>query len=233
MEDRHQHLLLKLRRGGMALAFALLAVMAPQAWAQSDAVAADADKGADAGDVGIIPRVDRRVVKISDISSQDFEFGVSGGALSVQDFGTHGLLVGSATYHVTEDFFVEARYGTSKAGLTTYEELSGGPSLLTDAQRQVTFYDLSLGLNLFPGEAFVLNKRAFNSSFYLIGGLGATRFAGNDAFTVNAGAGYRLVLTSYLTANVQVRDHIFNTEITGTRKTTNNIEVSAGLAIFF
>lgn len=230
MESRPQHLLLTMCKSVLALVLAFSLGLAPCAWAEADATGAG---GSNAQGVGIIPTVDRRVVKISSISSQDFEFGLSAGMLSVQDFGTHGLVVGSLTYHVTEDFFVEARYGRSKAGLTSFEQLSGGPGLLTDAQRQISFYGLSLGANLLPGEAFIGGRHAFNSSFFLIGGLGATRFAGNDAFTVNVGAGYKLVANDFLAVKFQVRDHIFNTEITGTRKITNNIEVSAGLSVYF
>lgn len=204
----------------------LLASWGMPAWAEPETAS-------DNPDTGIIPKLPRHKVDIAKVSSQDLELGISGGALSVEDFGTRGLLVASLTYHVTEDFFVEARYGRSKAGLSSFERLSGSASLLTDSARNIGFYDLSVGANVFPGEAFIWNKRAFNSSLYLIGGIGSTRFAGNQAFTVNAGAGYRLVVADFMAVNLEVRDHMFNTEITGTRKTTNNIEVSTGLSIFF
>ena len=226
MEDRLQYFLLTARATVTALAIVMLTAMAVPARADD---AADAE----APGAGIIPKVDRRVVDISKVRSQDVELGISGGMLSVEDFGTSGLVVAALTYHVTEDVFVEARYGRSKAGLSSFERLSGSATLLTDSQRKIGFYDLSLGANLLPGETFIWSKRALNSTLYLIGGIGATRFAGNQAFTVNAGLGYRLVVADFMALHLQVRDHLFNTEITGIRKTTNNIEVSSGFSIFF
>lgn len=187
----------------------------------------------DGEDISLIQEPERRKVKISDIDTENFEFGISGGLLSVEDFETNALVVGALKYHVTEDFFVEARFGQSHVGETSFEKLSGGANLLTDEDRDLAFYDLSLGINLFPGEAFILNKWAVNSGFYLIGGVGATQFAGNDEFTINGGVGYRVIANDFLSLNFHVRDHVFETEITGTEKTTHNFEVSAGISVFF
>lgn len=187
----------------------------------------------DSDDGGLIPPLERRVVKLSGIDTENFQIGLSGGLLAIEDFETGSLVVASATYHVTEDFFVEGRYGTSTAGESSFERLSGAASLLTDDDRELAFYSLSLGVNLFPGEAFVLDRWAVSSSFFLIGGVGATDFAGNQAFTVNGGAGYRLVANDFLSFDFMVRDHLFDTEITGDTKTTHNLEVSFGLSVFF
>lgn len=187
----------------------------------------------DGEDISLIQEPERRKVKISDIDTENFEFGISGGLLSVEDFETNSLVVGALKYHVTEDFFVEARFGQTKVGETSFEKLSGGASLLTDEDRNLAFYNLSLGVNLFPGEAFILNKWAVNSGFYLVAGVGATQFAGNEEFTISGGVGYRIIANDFLSLNFNVRDHVFETEITGTQKTTHNFEVSAGLSIFF
>jgi outer membrane beta-barrel protein len=184
-------------------------------------------------DLELISDVERRKVKVSDIDTENFEIGISAGLFSVEDFETNALFVGSLTYHVTEDFFVEARYGISTAGTTSFEKLSGGADLLSDSDRDIKFYDLSLGINLFPGETFIFNRWAVNSGFYFIGGIGATSFAGNQAFTFNGGIGYRLIARDFLSINFQVRDHMFGTEITGESKTTHNFEVGAGFSFFF
>ena len=58
-------------------------------------------------------------------------------------------------YHVTEDFFVEGLYGQTTMGQTSFELLSGGAPLLTDEERDLTYYSVGLGWNIFPGEAFI------------------------------------------------------------------------------
>ncbi len=184
-------------------------------------------------DLGLTPLIERREVKIAGIDTENFEIGVSGGLLSVEDFESNPLTVAHLTYHITEDFFAQARYGQSTLGESSFDRLSGGASLLGTEDDQISFYDLSLAINLFPGEAFIWDRWAVNSSFYLIGGVGSTEFAASDRFTVNAGVGYRLIANDFLSFNFQVRDHVFDTEITGVEKSTHNIELTAGLSVFF
>ena len=184
-------------------------------------------------DLGLTPVIERREVKIAGIDTENFEIGVSGGLLSVEDFESNTLTVANLTYHITEDFFAQARYGQSTLGESSFDRLSGGASLLGNEEDDISFYDLSLGINIFPGEAFIWDRWAVNSSFYLIGGVGSTNFASSERFTVNAGVGYRLIANDFLSFNFQVRDHVFDTEITGVKKSTHNIEMTAGLSIFF
>ena len=58
-------------------------------------------------------------------------------------------------------------------------------------------------------------------------------FAGNDEFTYNLGVGYRLMLADWLSLHFDARDHIFETDLLGELKTTNNLELHGGLTIFF
>ncbi len=235
MESRYQHIFLKILKPIQTSTRLLLSALFIST-AAVPAYAADVEIDDELGDyeeVGLIPEVDRREVKIADIDTENFEIGIAGGLLSVEDFETNPLVVGSLTYHVTEDFFVEARAGQTEVGETSFDKLSGGASLLPSDDRNLQFYDLSLGINLFPGEAFILNRWAVNSGFYLVGGVGSTKFAGNDEFTVSGGVGYRVLVNDFLSLNFHVRDHVFETEITGDKKTTHNFELSAGLSIFF
>ena len=58
-----------------------------------------------------------------------------------------------------------------------------------------------------PGEVFLGGRRAMPSSVYLSLGAGSTRFAGDDHFTLIAGAGLRLLVTDWLAVHLDVRDH--------------------------
>jgi outer membrane beta-barrel protein len=181
----------------------------------------------------IEPEVERREVRRTRIDTEDFELGVYGGVLSIEDFESNVVYGARLAYHLTEDFFLEGTLGQSRAGRTSYENLSGAADLLTDDERDYTYYALSLGWNALPGEIFVGENRAYNSAFYFVLGLGSTTFAGDDRFTVNGGFGYRILPTDWVAVHFDVRDHVYDIDLLGEKKIVNNLEAHLGLSIFF
>ncbi|HSN71362.1 MAG TPA: outer membrane beta-barrel domain-containing protein [Steroidobacteraceae bacterium] len=181
----------------------------------------------------VAPEVERRQVGRPRIDTEDFEVGAHVGLLSIEDFGSNASYGASLAYHLTEDFFLEGMYGLSRAGRTSYENLSGSVELLTDDQRDYTYYSLSVGWNVLPGEIFLGRNRAYTSALYLIGGVGSTEFGGDDRFTINVGLGVRLLMTDSIAAHFNVRDHIFDSDITGEKKTVHNLETRLGVTWFF
>lgn len=181
----------------------------------------------------IKPNIERRTITEADIDSEDFEVGAYVGVLSIEDFGSNVVYGVRGSYHITEDFFTEVAVGTSEAGDTSYETLSGGAKILSDGERDFTYYNISLGINILPGESFIANKYAFNSGLYLIGGVGSTEFADDNNFTVNIGVGYRFLLNDLISLRLDFRDYIFDSDLLGEEETTHNLEGTAGLSIFF
>lgn len=181
----------------------------------------------------IEPDVARRDLQEVQIDTENIELGVYAGILSVEDFGSAPVMGAMAAWHFTEDLFLQGHLYSSKAGLTSYEVLSGAARLLTDSERDYTGYDLSVGYNLFPGEAFIGRKRAYNTAFYLLAGIGSTKFGGDDRFTLNLGVGYRLLPTDWLAWHIGFRDHVFASDLTGQDKNTHNMEIQTGLTTFF
>ena len=141
----------------------------------------------------LIPQVERREIKEPAIDREDFEVTAFGGIMSIEDFGTDPVYGARLAYHLTEGFYVEGSVGTTEAGLTSFEELSGDVRFFED--RRLTYYNLNLGYNILPGEAFLGSRRAYNTSFYVVAGLGSTSFAEDDRFTVNFGGGFRFLLS--------------------------------------
>jgi len=176
---------------------------------------------------------ERRTVQVDRIDSENFEVGIFGGVMNVVDFGSNPVTGVRAAYHITEDFFVEGAYGRTRLGRTSFERLSGSVEILTDDQRKLSYYNLSAGYNVLPGEAFVGTRRAFRGALYLLGGVGSTEFAGDERFTVNLGIGYRFIATDWLALHVTVRDHIFNSDLLGEKDTYHNLEFSSGMTWFF
>ena len=179
------------------------------------------------------PEVARREIKVPKIRSSNIEVGFYYGELSIEDFGAHPVYGFTAAYHITEDFFFQAEAGRSKAGKTSFEVLGGNIQLLTEDERRFTYYDLSLGYNFLPGEAFLGRGVAMTSAFYLLGGFGGTDFAGDTKFTVNFGAGYRIVPIDWMAVHITVQDRVFQTSLLGATKLTNNLEGRLGVTVFF
>ena len=180
----------------------------------------------------IEPQVARRKVTVPKIRSSNIELGAFYGALSIEDFGVHPSYGATLAYHVSEDFFFQAEVGRSTAGETSFETISQ-IQLLTPSERHFTYYDLCLGYNFLPGEAFIGRGLAMTSAFYLLGGAGGTDFAGDTKFTVNVGGGYRVVPANWLAMHVTVQDHILQTSVLGYTKLTNNLEALFGVTVFF
>ncbi|MEM7083303.1 MAG: outer membrane beta-barrel domain-containing protein [Pseudomonadota bacterium] len=192
-----------------------------------------ADEAAEELPPVIDPEVERRDIKVPKIDSENFEVGLYGGLMSIEDFGSDSVVGARVAFHATEDFFLEAVYAQTQAGRTSFEELSGAVELLTPEERDYTYYNLSLGYNVLPGEAFLGQSWAFNTALYAIAGVGSTEFAGDDRFTINAGFGYRVILNDFLALHLDVRDHLFDIDLLGEEKTTHNIEYHFGFTIFF
>jgi outer membrane beta-barrel protein len=211
----------------------LLTGLALAADASGTASGQEAAAAAGANPQVVEPRVERRDVKRAGIDTENFEAGAFLGTLSIEDFGASFVYGARIAYHFTEDLFAEATIASAKAGRTSYEDLSGSVDLLTDSERRFTAYDLSVGWNVLPGEAFLGGTRAMPSALYLTLGAGSTRFGGDDFFTVAVGAGYRLLVTDWLAVHVNARDLVFRSDLLGTDKTTQNLQFSFGLTAFF
>lgn len=215
MENRFKHIFLK-------AAFVAGGVMA------SAAVTAQDDSRP-----LIEPDVQPQAVNEALIDTENFEIGVFSGIMNIEDFESSFLWGGKLTYHLSERFFFEANVGFAEGGETSFERLAGNVQVLSDEDRDYRYYNVNLGINILPGEAFLTENYAFNTNFYLVGGAGATDFAGDNRFTANVGAGYQVLLTDGIAVQLTVREHLYRIDVLGEEKTSMNTEVSAGLSVFF
>jgi outer membrane beta-barrel protein len=90
-----------------------------------------------------------------------------------------------------------------------------------------------VGYNVLPGEIFLGRGHAFNSAVYVTVGLGDVKFADTDQFALNFGVGERLLITDWLAMHLDVRDHVFETDLTGRTKNVHNLEATLGLTVFY
>jgi outer membrane beta-barrel protein len=192
----------------------------------------EAAKQPGAGDQVIQPGLDRREVKVLHIPSNDFEFGLFTGTYNTQNFGSN--LIGGVRlgYHITEDFFAEAVYGNTRATDEVYRQfLPGG--IFPNRVEKLSYYELTGGFNVLPGEVYVWKNVARPSALYVVAGLGTTSFLDQWHFTGSAGFGARVWLANWASLQVDMRDHIFSLDVLGLRRTTQNLEFSGGVTFFF
>ncbi len=206
-------------------------VSAQKADADADAAAAAADTAAPP--TVIEPQVVRRKIKVPKIAARDFEIGASYGEISIESYTAAPVWGLTADYHITEDFFFEAAGGRAQAGQTSFETLSGNIQLLTNDERQFTYYNLSVGYNFLPGEVFLSRNHAMTSAFYILGGMGGVKFEGNSTFTANFGAGFRVLPTDWLAIRIEAQDLVFKSDFLGTNRLRNNLKAYIGASVYF
>jgi len=180
----------------------------------------------------IEPQVDRREVKLPKFPSNDFEFGLFTGTYATENFGSSLLYGARLGYHITEDIFVEAVYGRSKISDENFRQILPG-GVFPQPTETLSYYNLSAGYNILPGEVFIGKSYAKASALYLIGGVGSTKFLEQRRQTVNFGLGLRVFLKDWAAVQVDMRDHVFSLDLLGKRQNTQNLELSAGLTFFF
>lgn len=194
---------------------------------------AAADSKAAPNEQVIVPEVERRTVRVPSIPSNDFEIGVFGGTYSTQNFGSsavQGLRLG---YHVSEDLFVEAAYARTKVSDEVYRRFLPGGGVFANPRETLTYYNVSLGWNVLPGEVFFGRRYARPSAGYLIAGVGSTRFFDQRGQTINFGFGLRLFMADWVALQIDMRDHLYSLDLLGERENTQNLELAAGLTFFF
>jgi len=180
----------------------------------------------------VIPQVDRRDIEKPKFPSNDFEIGLFTGTYATQNFGSSWVYGARIGYAITEDFFVEGVYGQTKVSDELFRQILPGGILVAGTEK-LSYYNVSIGYNLFPGEIFIGGRRARPSQFYLVAGVGSTKFADQKKPTFNLGFGYRLYLADWAALQLDLRDHIFSLDLLGKRQSTQNVELTGGLTFYF
>jgi outer membrane beta-barrel protein len=215
-----------MRLSHLALSYVFLALLTGVA---ASARAADERP---ANEQVIEPQVERRPVKLPKFPSNDIEFGAFVGTYATQNFGSSLLYGGRLGYHITEDIFVEGVYGRSQISDENFRQILPG-GIFPQPKETLSYYNLSAGYNILPGEVFIGKSYAKASALYVIGGIGGTRLLEQRRQTVNFGLGLRVFLADWAALQVDMRDHVFSLDLLGKRQNTQNLELSTGITFFF
>jgi len=180
----------------------------------------------------VAPEVVRRDVPLPRFPSSDFQIGALAGTYSTQNFGAAavgGLRLG---YDITEDFFVQGVLAQTRVSDSTYRQILPG-GIFPTASEKLTYYNLSAGCNVLPGEAFIGTRYAMPFTVYLIAGVGSTTLDDQKHATFNFGSGMRLFFNDSFSLQFDARDHVFSMDLLGQRERTQNLELTVGLTASF
>ncbi len=191
------------------------------------------DKNAAPQEQVIQPQLERRDVKVPHINVDDIEVGFYRGILSIENFSAQTVTGLRLAYHVTEDFFIEGVGAKSTISDEFFRSRAFPITGFDKQEEDLTYYNISLGYNVLPGEIFLGRRWAMASAFYIIGGIGTTKFAKESHATFNFGGGYRILLNDWFALHIDMRDHVFDSDLLGQNKRTNNFEAHVGLTAYF
>lgn len=170
---------------------------------------------------------EQELIKDSDIVNTNMSVGVYAGLINYENFNSSYLFGLYFTYPFDEHVFVEAEFGVSSLNDTEYRRI--GLTLLSEEDVDVQFYTILVGYNMLPGEVYWSREKTMISRFYLIAGVGSVSFDNNSYVSVQYGAGFKVELDKNKSIRFEARDRLYDTDILGTDKLSNNIEFHLGI----
>jgi len=209
-------------RRWLSMIFALLA--AGTALAQPPAPAGERDQAVD-------PAVQRRGITVPHIPARSIEAGAYVGTLNIDNFGSNPVYGARLGFHATEDFLLELNIARSEVSDESYRRF--GLPIFSDQDEDVRYFQLFLLYNALPGEVFAGTRRAYRTGLYLGAGLGQFTLADDDRFSAAVGLGLRILASNWITLRLDARGYMFTTDILGENEMTYNLELTAGIGVFF
>lgn len=208
MENRLQHILLRLKIATFVVA---VAAIAPIAFAD----------GAKKSKL----RVNKEL----------FDIGLVTGIINIENFPAEYLVGVNVTFKASEDFFLQYNYIQADISESSFEKNPAAPTLDLGDNRSFSHYDLLLGYNIFQGEFFASGGEAHLSSLYVVAGIGDTDFGGEENFTYTLGLGYQIEFFRRYLVRFDYRDYIYSSSLVvgDNENTVHNNQISVGVGYLF
>lgn len=178
----------------------------------------------------IAPPTEDRPLQEARLDTERVELGPYAGVYAPDGFGASSVFGLRLTFHVTQDVAFEASYAVSQVDQTAFQRLTGRSLLVNE---DLSYWSVGASYDLFPGQIFLTRRRTINSAIYIIAGLGQVTMDERNHFSMNAGTGFKLFVTDWLSIRPDLRLHVFETDVTGEKKLTYNLEGTIALALFF
>jgi len=169
--------------------------------------------------------------KTAAIDTEKFQLGAFLGTLSVEDFGTDVVKGIELTYQLSPTWFIQGNYGTATIDRAAFE--TNQLQFLASSDRDFNYFAVTGGYRWLTGRSFLGAQAKYNSDIYLLAGVESVSFAANDEWGLNFGLSYRVVLTDWITMNIDFREHSFKRDFIGDSKQTFNTEFRIGINSLF
>jgi outer membrane beta-barrel protein len=187
---------------------------------------------AQAEEPAVVPQVDQRDVRLPRYPSNDFEIGAFVGSYASQNFGASTVRGVRLGYAITEDFFLQGAYGDTQVTDEAFRQVLPG-GIFGQTREKLSYYSLSVGVNVLPGEVFIGTRYAMPAALYVAAGVGRTRFVDRARQTISLGAGFRVFLADWVALQLDARNHRFSLDLLGKQQTTHNLEFTTGASFIF
>lgn len=189
----------------------------------------------------IDPQVARRIVSRFTPKFGNFETGLWGGASAIEGVSTNAAFGVSGALYLSEDFFLRLDIGTSSVSRTDYavtlQQLNSESTINFQSQ------SMSIGYNFLPGEAYFGRSAVLNSTFYVVAGIGVVNFPiigistpsqkQNSKLAQNFGAGFKIFPNDKMNINMEIGNRLYQSNITGYSRYSNNIETRIGINFIY
>jgi outer membrane beta-barrel protein len=180
----------------------------------------------------VVPQVDRRDVRLPRYPSNDLEMGLYCRRLRDREL-RHQLGLRRAGRLPPDRGLLRPGRVCADQGHRRGVPADPAGGIFESKTQKLNYYNLSVGYNILPGEVFLFSSRARPSQFYIIGGVGSTKFVDQRKPTFNVGFGFKVFITDYASWQLDLRDHIFTLDLLGKSQSTQNVELTTGLSFYF
>jgi outer membrane beta-barrel protein len=161
------------------------------------------------------------------------EISALGGVYAADLTSSSWLVGGSYTYHITEDFGLEASFGYTQQRAELVKIIED--QLSTDLVKEdvpVYLYQGHLIWTLAYGKLRWFGSRISRFDFNMALGGGITDNRSARGLTGSAGVGLKFYPTSALAIRIDLRDQLMVQELLGESRLVNNLAATLGLSVF-
>ena len=178
----------------------------------------------------ISPEIKRDARKAPVIDTEKFETTAYIGAYKMDGFRAEPIAGVRINFHSSDLFFVEGSVAKGQAKDINLDK--SGRGSVFDGET-MNYMNISLGINILPGQIFIGKNRAINTTFYLATGMGRLSVDQEHYSSLHFGGGLRAIPTDWLSYHMDVRSYFLNKNFLDPDDTSHNIEYTFGVGLFF
>lgn len=156
-----------------------------------------------------------------------------GGVYSSDMMGASPLAGASYSFHISEDFALEASFNYAYLSSSFSGPLERFTGYDVFKKQHAFIYLGSLVWHPFHGKFMFFRSAVPHFDIYFTAGVGITDSNTSQGLTYTAGAGIKIFTTQWLSLRVEIRDHIYVQQLLGSEALTNNLALTLGVGFWF